>query len=115
MFFFGTPEDTAGLYWRNSTEIRGPEVAAMPVDEMSEQQLRNAITYCRIAYKKAVEDEAEEEVLSLLLEQHDEVFKALAEASEDFRLRVKNRYCIPITGFTPESVEKYRKLAGVSD
>lgn len=115
MFYFGSPEDTASLYWRNSTEYTGPALAQCPIDEMTEQELRMALTYCRIAYKDALKDGATEEVMAILLEQHDEVFKTLAEASERFRLRVKNRYCIPLTGHSAESIQKYRRLAGVED
>ena len=115
MFFFGSPEDTAQLYWRNSTEIAGPALPEVPLDEMSEQDLRNALTYCRISYKAALEDGASEEVMSLLLEHHDQAFQALARASETFRLRVKNNYCAPLTGYSSESIAKYKNLAGVAD
>ncbi len=115
MFFFGAPEDTAQLYWRNSTEVTGPILAECPLDEMSEQDLRNALTYARIAFKKARQDGAEEEVMAILLTEHDAVFQALAEASESFRVKVKGNACLPVTGHDQESIAKYKKLAGVAD
>lgn len=113
MFFFGNPEDTARLYWRNSTEVTGPYLADAPLDEMSEQELRNALTYARISYKMALQDSADESVVSILLDQYDAVFQALAEVSERFRKAVRGNYCAPITGYNPESIAKYKKLAGV--
>lgn len=115
MFFFGSPEDTAALYWRNSTEITGPILADCPLDEMTEDELRIALTYARISYKMAQQDGAGDDVMSVLLEEHDRAFQALAEVSERFRLRVKNNHCLPLTGHSVESVRKYKVLAGVAD
>lgn len=113
MFFFGSPEDTAQLYWRNATEVTGPALAEAPLDEMTEKELRIALTYARMAYKAARDDGATEEVMQLLLDEHDAVFVALAEVSEKFRSYVKAGACLPLTGFSPESIARYKNLAGV--
>lgn len=115
MFFFGSPEDTAALYWKNSTEVTGPTLVDRPLDEMTEKELRVALTYARISYKMALQDGAGDDVVSVLLEEHDKAFQALAEVSERFRLRVKNNHCLPLTGHSAESVQKYKVLAGVAE
>lgn len=111
MFFFGNPEDTAQLYWRNATEITGPALADSPLDEMTEKELRIALTYARIAYKAARDDGASEDVMQLLLDEHDKAFVALARVSQQFRDYVQAGACLPLTGFSPESIAKYKALA----
>lgn len=115
MFFFGNPEDTAQLYWRGATEATGPALADAPLDEMSEQELRIALTYARMAYKAGAKDGASDDVMEVLLREHDAVFVALAEISEKFRSYVKAGACLPLTGFSAESIAKYKNLAGVGD
>ena len=115
MFFFGDPSQTAQLYWENAGYVTGPPLPRKPLDEMTEQELRNVLTYARIAYRNAQNDGAPEEVMSLLLQDHDAAFSALAEASERFRTRVRSNQCMPLTGHSAESVAKYKKLAAVAD
>ena len=114
MFFFGDPQDTADLYSRNAFEVTGPALPEYHYEEMSEEELRIALTYARIAYKDAEKDGASQEVLDLLLAQHDSVFEFLASISEKFRTQVKGNACLPLGGHASENVLKYKRLAGVA-
>lgn len=112
MFHFGSTEDVASLYFTKATSETGPGVPASTVGEMSEKDLRILLTYRRMAYSAARADNAPREVCDVLLEAHDEVFKRLIEVSDRFREIVKTGVHRPITGFSAESINKYRALAG---
>lgn len=114
MFFFGDSSETAQLYWTSALNLEGPAIPDVFYDEMSEKQLRNTLTYLRIAYLQAVQDGAGDEILALLLDEYDLVFEHLAEVSDDFRKAVLTGLHQPITGFDDESFAKYRSLAGVA-
>jgi hypothetical protein len=79
---------------------------------MSEEDLKVLLTYRRIAYYAARTDNAPQEVCDALLEAYDEAFKRLVEVSERFRTIVGTGLHRPITGFSAESINKYRALAG---
>lgn len=113
MFDFGAPEDTAQLFWTSALKVRGPKLPETPVDEMSEEELRNAIAYCYLAHQKAQEEGASDEVMQVLVDQHDEVFEALAVASGRFRDNVLNNRIHWMGGWDPENIAKYKRLAGV--
>lgn len=111
MFYFGTPEDNARLAWENATSITGPALPDCYYDEMSEQELRNALTYCFIAVRDSLREELPEETIAILIKQYDEVFQALAGVSESFREAVeKNRVRFPVE-YTRANVDKYKALA----
>ena len=111
MFYFGTPEDNARLAWENATSITGPVLPECHYDEMSEQELRNALTYCFIAVKDSLREELPEEAIAILIEQYDEVFQALAGVSQRFREAVEQgKVQFPVE-YTRENVDKYKILA----
>lgn len=113
MFFFGNPEDTAKLYWEEAGRVAGPAVPGAPLDEISEQDLRNVLTYQRIAIMSAWDDGAADEVVDLLFEEYDRTFAHLASVSESFRDAVEKGRHLVLGGFTRENLDKYRKLAGL--
>ena len=113
MFHFGSEEDSASLYYNLATSKTGPAFPTGPLDELSVDELKIVLTYRRMAYKEAVKDLASPKLLDLLLASHDEAFECLALASERFRTIVDTGRHQPITGFGAESVNKYRKLAGL--
>jgi len=113
MFHFGSPEDTASIYWDKAVGVRGPKVPRRPVDEMSMNQLMNALVYARVAHSLAETDLQPRAVLDVLVAQYDEVFEALADVSpilKDCILENKHKY---LGGYDKENIEKYRKLAGI--
>lgn len=113
MFDFGSPEDTASLFWGEALSRRGPSLPECPFDEMSLQDLRNAFAYLYMAIVTAKAQGVSEAVMDVLVAQYDEVFVHLAECSPEFReALLKNLHNYP-TGWTPENVIKYRKLAGI--
>jgi len=116
MYFFGSIEDTVGLYWGDALNVQGPVLPDCHYDEMSVQDLRNALAYARIAYERALNDDAPEEALEVLMASHDAVFEALAAVDEGFRERALSarqniRY---LGGYSQENIDKYRALASAS-
>ena len=110
MFDFGNPEDTANMV-RETCLAYGPGLAEIPLDEMTEDQLRSATTYAYMAYSDAALNDASDEVLSILKEDYDEAFKALAGASEDFRESLYDNRHQFLGARTRETIDYYRKLA----
>lgn len=113
MFDFGAPEDSADLFRKKALGAKGPRLPDCHWDEMEEKDLRNAFAYLYMAVRDALQEGASDEVVEILLKDYDEVFKALAEASERFREAVRTSKHRPVLGATRESVDKYKKLAGV--
>ena len=111
MFYFGTPEDNARLAWENATSTTGPVLPDCHYDEMSEQELRNALTYCFMAVRDSLQAGVPEDAIAILLDQYDEVFQALAGVSQSFREAVEgNRIQFPVK-YTRKNVDKYKSLA----
>ncbi len=101
MFNIGRPEDTARLYWDRAEAVQGPELNTAPLDEQSWEDLRNSLNYTRIALDYAVYDDADQEVLDILAEQFEEVFKALIPVDEEFAERVRIERFVPPIGTRP--------------
>lgn len=113
MFIFGNPSDTARLYLDNSIAQTGPVFPDKGIPDMSEQELRYAMTYFYLAVEKALLDDAQEEVLSILTAWYDAAFQALAERSEAFVKSVASGAVFPPGG--PSTRPKYLSLAGLQD
>ena len=88
MFVFGDPADAAKLHVDMYLDGAGPEVPDIHIDEMEEQDLRNLIAYLYLALVHGIANGLDEAMLDVVMEWYDEVFIALAEASERFRERV---------------------------
>lgn len=115
MFIFGTPEDTAKVFWDGALACPGPELPDASPDEMSEQQLLDCLAYCRIAVTRAMEAESgqDPEVIAILLKQFDEVFEIVVNTNEGFRdtfIQGHHRY---VGGYDLDNVNKYRLLANL--
>jgi hypothetical protein len=114
MFFFGDPKATAELLWENSKQMDGPNIPDVPLDELSVQDLKIAFSYLyRAVFLAMRTEELQEEVFDALMEKYDEAFAMLAQKSEDFVEAVKNKRHIYVTGYSQETVTKYKKLAGI--
>ena len=114
MFHFGDPQETAKIFWENALRVQGPKVPDLPYDEMEEQDLRNVFTYLYMSAQEALNQGASEEVMAILIDQYDEVFQALAEASESFRNVVRYNQHVYVGGYSKENIKKYKQLAGVA-
>jgi len=114
MFFVGDPEQTAQLYRDQAFKANGPSVPELHYEEMEEEDLRNLFAYLYLSLQKALTDAADDGTIGVLMKDYDAVFQALAEVSEDFREVVRTGRHRYITGYESESIEKYRKLAGVA-
>lgn len=115
MFQFGSPEDSAALYWNEALAGHGGELTPKPMDEMSLVELERAIVYARIALIKAWRDGVMEDFERPLLEQYDELFAYLAEVSPKFREAVRLGRHQVVGPYTRENIDKYKALAGVLD
>ncbi len=113
MFDFGDPLDTAKVMWNYALSVKGPALPSEPYEELEEKDLRNALAYLHIAVGNAVQNGHSDEVLAILVEEYDTVFQLLAEGCEDFREMVRANRHFPATGVSPESVQKYKELAGL--
>jgi hypothetical protein len=109
-FDFGKPEEVAALHWDNALAF-GPGLAEVPLDEMDEAQLRNALTYAYMALQEAYQSGYEGEVIQILKTDYDEVFRVLAGVSEEFREVVEGNRHQFAGPRTKENVSYYKKLA----
>lgn len=113
MFDFGDPLDTAKLAWDLAFKVTGPAIPPGPYEELEEKDLRNLLAYLYIAVVDTDRDGASEEVMKILVEEYDRVFRLVSEVSKDFREGVRAGSHFPPTGSSPENIEKYKKLAEV--
>ena len=114
MFFFGSPEQTARVYWEQAVAQQGPPFKEASLDEMTEQDIKIAMAYVRMAWERAFHDEAPQDVIDFLVNQYDGLFERLAVISEDFKSIIgtsKHRW---LGGYDPENIAKYKRLAGLS-
>lgn len=118
MFNFGTAEDNANLFFEGALSKKGPSLPDVHLDEMSVQDLRNALAYARMAYEAALDAGAEYDTLDALLDRHDGVFEALAAVDDEFKGRVLGTVPGRVTwlgGYSEDNIAKYKLLAsGVS-
>ena len=79
MFVFGDPADNAELYLTDIVKnTQGPPFSRLHPDEMTHQELRNALAWLWGAVSQAHQGGMEEGVVDVLVEWYDEVFIALA-------------------------------------
>ena len=110
MFDFGSPEDTAKLYWGEAIP-GGPGLPEGHWEEMEEEDLVKLFVYLYTSLKKAIKENAPEDVIRIMTETYDEIFVVLARASNKFRQAVRDDRHVYVTGYTSESIEKYKALA----
>lgn len=113
MFNFGDPLDTAKLIWARSMSTTGPAIPEVPYDELEERELRSVFTYLYMSVEEAIGEGVEGEVMQILVNEYDVVFELLAEACDSFREAVRANRHVPVVGYSPENVKKYKRLAGV--
>lgn len=113
MFFFGSPEQTARVYWEQAVAQQGPEFNEGPLDDMSVEDIKIAMAYARIAWERAFHDEAPQEVLDYIVGQYDALFERLASISEEFKSIIGTPRHKWLGGYTKENIQKYMLLAGL--
>ena len=106
MFAFGLPSETAQLLLDDIVAAtKGPPLVTAPFDEVSEQELRNALAWVNVAIRRAQADDLDSDVVDVLVEWYDEVFQALLEVSDSFLERSKQGLLHSPTG--PQDRPKY--------
>lgn len=113
MFVFGSTEENAKLFEDLALSVEGPKVPDIPVEEMTVKMLEIHMTYARLAYTGAVEQGATEEVQNHLLEKYDQLFALLCQKSQSFIEIVRQNRHRYVNEPDPESIAKYRKMAGI--
>ena len=118
MFHFGSIEDQANLYWDGALGVQGPALPALPLDELSLEDTRNALAYARIACNAAEESGAPKEVYEELVARHDAVFAHLCSIDDDLKDRVLGRKAgmkpFWLGGYDPANIQKYLDLASAN-
>ena len=114
MFEFGSVEDTKRLYWENSISQKGPAVPDIHYTEMELEDLKNLFAYLYMSLRRAHNDKLSQEVIDSITYDYDLVFEHMASISEEFRNAVAGNKHGFLPGWTPEVIDKYKKLAGVS-
>ena len=112
-FSFGSPQDTAQLYFDSACSSRGPGLVAQHPDEMSLPDLINLMVYLGIATEIATRD-GNEEVSELLHTYFDQVFVRLAEVDDAFRARLTTAAFRPFRDGKNRNKGYYLRLAGLS-
>ena len=113
MFFFGSHEDTAQVYWENLTKKMGPNLAEGHYEEMSLEDLRNTFTFLYITYKAMLDDEVEQGVIDAILPEYDAVFELMGQSDDRFKEAVGTGRHQFLPDRKEETVNKYRGLAGL--
>ncbi len=115
MFIFGTPEDTAKVFWEGAIACHGPTLPDVLPEEMDEQQLLDCLAYCRIAVSRAMESEEPQdpEVVAILLKQFDDVFEIVVNTNEKFRENFIEGHHRYVGGYDLNNINKYRMLANL--
>lgn len=104
MFFIGDTGLVADHYWK-SVKQGNPIVPDIHYDEMSVDQLKKALTYCKKAYDLAVRDGCRGEALDTLKGSYQEAFNHLYALDPKFQDWVTN------TGRTYHPVEFLEELS----
>lgn len=113
MFAFGNPEDLARLMMDACSASDGPGVPDMPIDEMTEDELRILLAYTFMAVRSANMEGADDDTMAVLVEWYDQAFLATAEASEAF-VDLFRRGGVQVP-FGPRDRDKYFDLLGLSE
>ena len=110
MFTFGDPSETARLYLDDIVrQVKGPYFAEGHCEEMTLQELDNALIWLWVAVNKAHNTEEDQAVLDVLVQWYDEVFAAHARHSDRLLQLLKKGVHTPPLGVYQR--EKYVKLA----
>ena len=110
VFFFGDPSFVAFSLYEEVGKF-GPGIPWMPVDEMTEEDLRDALTYLRMAYNTASRNGHPDEVLDYIQGDYDKVFVELVRTSKQFARFVKTPGFGPIgKGERSENRTYYKRL-----
>ena len=92
--------------------MTGPPFPEGHLDEMTEQELRIAMTYLYGSVAAGLREGLDEEVVEILISWYDESFLALAGASDDFVRSIGSARFVPPSGLGDRA--KYLVLAGLA-
>ena len=98
MFLFGETGDTARLYLESIIGSDPRSFPDAPVDELSLQELENALVWLNIAVSQSVKTLDDASVRETLIEWYDEVFEAHTSASDKLLKAIKDNRHLPPTG-----------------
>ena len=114
MFFFGDPEDLATIYYDEALRGTGPRVADVSPDEMTEAELRVAVVYVRTAAQAAMDDQAEQAVVDILVDWYDAMLEALIGVDPKLRALILSNGHVYLGGYSKENIAKYKAMASAT-
>jgi len=116
MFFFGSPRDAADMFYENviaEERDRAGQVPGMPrnaADEMTEKELRTALTWVAYSHRRGTEDNVGQEVLDQIEKDYVEVICALAVICPKYALWASSPTCRHLHLNDPQKKRLYRQL-----
>jgi len=109
MFLFGDVSDTARTYLEYVMGDDPRNFSDVPADELSLQELQNALVWLNIAIARSRREEVDKSIYDTLLDWYDEVFEADAAASDRLLKAIRAGYHVPPTG--RQDLPKYVAIA----
>lgn len=110
MFVFGDPASNAELYLADIVKnTQGPPFSKLHPDEMTHQELKNALVWLWSAISRAHQSGVEEGVMDVLVEWYDEVFVALSSLDTELLELLRKTLHTPPRGVQDRA--KYIELA----
>ena len=109
MFLFGDASDTARTYLEYIMGDDPRNFSDAHADELSLQELHNALVWLNIAIAQSRREEIDESVCDTLLEWYDEVFEVHANVSDELLEAIKDGRHVPPTG--RRDLPKYTAIA----
>lgn len=85
MFFAGDPSFVADYYYDKARALSKGRLRPKHWEEMSTKELKAAIATLRLAWKLAEQDNCPREVMDMLEQPYEEVFRVLCAVSKSFR------------------------------
>lgn len=86
MFYFGSPEESATLYY-SELESREdwPKIPRKAIDEMSGEEAAVALTYLNTAWREAYRTGASQAILDVIQDDYDKAFESMCINNRAFR------------------------------
>lgn len=115
MFFFGDPRNAVDMFYDNLvfetvSASSAPEMLRLPVDELTEQELRNLLTWVSWAHRKAKEEGLDKEYLEVIERDFVEVMCNLALISDEYATWITGNTARYINNESKEKRLLYKRL-----
>ena len=115
MFFFGSARDAVDLFYDDVIQQERnfglvPELPRKAADEMTEEEVRTALTWVFMCHRKAKEQELAQEILDEIEKDYMEVIATLALLSPKYSEWASSPGARHINGDDPQKQKLYRNF-----